>query len=363
MIHQRFDIRLTFSPEKTRQIQTLIGEIDECKGYWSAYAHLSPQFLNQLKKTVIVSSSGASTRIEGSHLSDDEVEELLRTAKIRKFATRDEQEVAGYLKLIQEVFNAWNTIKFSENTIRHFHQMLLAYSEKDEKHKGVYKFGSNRVEALDADGKVVGVIFDPTPPHLVQKEMQELVEWTQTAFGERRYHPLLIIAHFIFEYLAIHPFQDGNGRSSRVLTNLLLLQSGYSFVPFVSHEKIIEENKTDYYLALKRTTSTWKKEKEDLSPWVLFFLNVIKIQGQKARRLTEEEEPSLFLSQNQEAVWRLFQEEKEWSRKSIGEKTGIALKTVEKITKKLVEMKKIQKIGEGRGTRYRLMDTTHLVEL
>ena len=355
MTNQRFNDRFTFSPEKARQIQTLIGEIDECKGYWSAYAHLSPQFLSQLKKMVIVSSSGASTRIEGSHLSDNEVEELLRTAKIRRLATRDEQEVAGYLELIQEVFRAWDSIKFSENTIRHFQQILLSYSEKDEKHKGVYKFGSNRVEALDADGKLVGIIFDPTPPYLVQKEMQELVEWTQAAFTEKHYHSLLIIANFVFEYLAIHPFQDGNGRSSRVLTNLLLLQSGYSFVPFVSHEKIIEENKAAYYLALKKTTSTWKTENEDLSPWVLFFLNVIKIHGQKARGLTEEEELSVFLSKNQEAVWHLFQEEKELSRKVISEKTGIALKTVEKITKKLVEMKKIQKIGAGRGTRYRLL--------
>ncbi|MBF0371745.1 MAG: Fic family protein [Magnetococcales bacterium] len=355
MIQQRFDRRLTLPPEKAQEILTLIGEIDECKGYWRAFTQLSPQFLNQLKKTVIVSSSGASTRIEGSHLSDDEVEELLKTANIRRLVTRDEQEVAGYLELIQEVFTAWEGIRFSENTIKHFHQILLAYSDKDDRHKGVYKFGSNRVEALDEDGKVIGIVFDPTPPHLVPKEMQELVEWTDTALIDKRFHPLLTIANFIFEFLAIHPFQDGNGRCSRILTNLLLLQNGYSFVPYVSHEKIIEENKTEYYLALKKSTSSWKTEQEDISPWILFFFKALRSQGLKARELTLKEDPGLFLSANQEAVWKLFQEEKELSRKAISEKSGIGLKTVEKITKKLVEMKKIQKLGAGRGTRYRLV--------
>ncbi len=285
-------------------------------------------------------------------MNDEEVEKLLKEAKIRKLATRDEQEVLGYSELIKEVFTSYDQISFSENTIKQFHQITLKYSEKDKKHKGIYKFGSNRVEAIDHNGKIIGIIFDPTPPHLVPKEMQELVEWTQQAFKNKTYHPFLIIANFIFEYLAIHPFQDGNGRTSRILTNLLLLQNGYSFTPYVSHEKIIEENKVDYYLSLKKTTSTWKSDNEDLTPWLFFFLDIVLKQGKFAVELTKKDQTEKYLSEKQNKIWQCFLEHKKLSRKEIGEKTGVNIKTIEQGLNKLLKMKKIERIGQGRATKY-----------
>jgi Fic family protein len=353
MAQNRFDQRLQFPPDTSREIIKLLARIDECKGYWEAFRLLSPEYLERMKQAVIISSSGASTRIEGAHLSDEEVEQLLRTAKVRKLSTRDEQEVMGYVETIKEVFDSWKAMKFSENLIKQIHAMTLKYSEKDVRHKGQYKFGPNRVQAVDAKGKVVGIIFDPTPPHLTAKEMQELIEWTQKQLKEQIYHPLLIIANFIFEYLAIHPFQDGNGRTSRVLTNLLLLQQGYSFVPYVSHEKLIEDHKVDYYLALKRTTSTWKKEKEDLSPWMLFILRMFAEQGEMAVQLTQEDQTEQVLSENQLAVWKALQNGGEMSRKEIADVSGVNIRTVEQALKKLLELKKIVQIGKGRATRYR----------
>lgn len=352
MALNRFDRRLQFTPDASRELTKLLARIDECKGYWEAFQRLSPEYLARMKQAVIISSSGASTRIEGSHLSDEEVEQLLRTAKVRKLATRDEQEVMGYVETIKEVFDSWKAMKFSENLIKQIHSMTLKHSEKDARHKGQYKFGPNRVQAVDAKGKVVGIIFDPTPPHLTQKEMQELIEWTQTQLKEHIYHPLLIIANFIFEYLAIHPFQDGNGRTSRVLTNLLLLQRGYSFVPYVSHEKLIEDHKVDYYLALKRTTSTWKK-KEDLSPWMLFILRMFAEQGEMAVALTKEDQTEQVLSKNQLAVWKALQGGDAMSRKEIANASGVNIRTVEQALKKLLDLKKIAQIGKGRATRYR----------
>lgn len=354
MTGKRFEKRLQFGPETSREITKLLARIDECKGYWEAFQLLSPEYLAKMKHAVIVSSSGSSTRIEGSHLSDGEVEQLLRDAKVRKLRTRDEQEVLGYLEVIKDVFEAWDAMKFSESTIKHIHAAALKYSEKDARHRGRYKCAPNRVEAVDAKGKVVGVIFDPTPPYLTSKEMQELIEWTQKQFQEAIYHPLLIIAHFIFEYLAIHPFQDGNGRTSRILTNLLLLQHGYSFAPYISHEKLIEDHKVDYYLALKKSTTTWKKEKEDIAPWMLFILRMFGEHGEMAVALTKEDQTENLLSEHQLAVWKAFQGGKTLGRKTIAENTGVNIRTVDQALKKLLDLRKIAKIGKGRATRYTL---------
>ena len=322
--------------------------------YWEAFSLLSPEYLKRMKHAVIVSSSGSSTRIEGAHLSDEEVEQLLRAAKVRKLATRDEQEVLGYLETIRDVFESWEGMTFSESLIKYIHAAALKFSEKDARHKGQYKFTPNRVEAMDAKGKVVGIIFDPTPPFLTSKEMQELTEWTQKQFKEQTFHPLLIVASFIYEYLAIHPFQDGNGRTSRILTNLLLLQQGYSFVPYVSHEKLIEDHKVDYYLALKKSTTTWKKEHENITPWMLFILRIFAEQGAMAVALTKEDQTENLLSENQLAVWNAFQGEVTLSRKEIAEETGINIRTVDQALKKLLDLKKIMKIGKGRATRYQV---------
>jgi Fic family protein len=215
-----------------------------------------PQTIERLTYSVIVTSTGASNRIEGNRLTDKEVENLYKNLRVKKFITRDEQEVAGYLKSLELVFSQYNDMPINESHILKLHDDMLMHSDKDLGHKGKYKFGSNRVEAKDLSGNIVGVIFDPTPPYLVQKEMQELIEWYAEASVAKAKHPLILIANFIFEYLAIHPFQDGNGRTSRLLTNLMLLQQGYLFTQVVSHERIVEANKIDYYIALNKTQST-----------------------------------------------------------------------------------------------------------
>lgn len=354
MKQERFEKRLQFDPALNREITKLLTRIDECKGYWEAFRTLSPAYLARMKHAVIISSSGSSTRIEGSRLSDEEVEKLLRDAKIRKLATRDEQEVLGYVEMIKTVFESWHSMTFSENLIKTIHATTLKYSDKDMRHRGMYKFTPNRVEAIDAKGKVVGIIFDPTPPYLTPKEMQELTEWTQEQFRENVHHPLLLIAHFIFEYLAIHPFQDGNGRTSRILTNLLLLKQGYGFVPYVSHEKLIEDHKVDYYLALKKSTTMWKQENENISPWILFILRMFAAQGDRAISLTKEDQTENLLSENQLAVWQSFHDGEIRGRKELAEKTGINIRTVDQALKKLLDLKKIVKIGSGRATRYRM---------
>ncbi|MBI2086307.1 Fic family protein, partial [Candidatus Daviesbacteria bacterium] len=236
--NNKFDRRLT---KVSAEIFLKIAQIDELKGRWREGANLNPQLLGRLKRSVLITSTGASTRIEGARLTDQDVENLLQGLAIQKFADRDKEEVLGYFELLQNIFESWKHIRFGENTIIHLHQELLKFVTKDQHHRGKYKSADNKVGMVDEKGRRMGVIFDTTPAYLTPKQMQELVEWTKNALEQKKSHPLIIIGNFLVEFLNIHPFVDGNGRLSRILTNLLLLQAGYLYMPYVSHESLIED--------------------------------------------------------------------------------------------------------------------------
>lgn len=353
----RLSTRLKLDAEIAGELYAQIAAIDTVKGSWKLTGRLLPQTIERLTHSVIVTSTGSSNRIEGNRLSDSQVEALYKNLHIKKFKTRDEQEVAGYLQMLERVFVHYQDIPVTESAILQLHRDMLRHSEKDARHMGQYKFGSNRVEAKDQSGNVLAVIFDPTPPHLVGKEMQELVGWYGWAVETRFRHPLLLIANFVFEYLAIHPFQDGNGRTSRLLTNLMLLQHGYSFATVVSHEKLVEANKADYYLALNKTQQNWKQKREDVSEWLRFFLRMLQAQAEQATRLLEDDSLESHLSGKQLALWHWAQAlpEGEFGRKAAIEALGYPPRTVESIIKKLAAMKKLERVGEGRATRYKVV--------
>jgi Fic family protein len=335
------------------EIISKIAKIDELKGRWIAGAKLGPQALGRLRRSVLITSTGASTRIEGVKLTDDDIEKVMKGINIQKFDDRDTQEVRGYYELLENIFNSWGHLKFSENSIKHFHKELLKYSDKDQGHLGDYKFGENRVVAYDHEGKEVGVIFNPTPPHLTPKEMMELMEATNFLLAEKKYHPLLIIANFLVEFLKIHPFQDGNGRISRVLTNLLLLQNGYLYIPYVSHEKLVEDNKTEYYLALRRSQKTFGTKNENITPWLDFFFTVLLKQSESAIKLLSKENIEKLLSEKQLAVWKFLENVEVIGTGEIVIGTSIPRPTVKQVLEVLLKLRKIERIGLGRSARYR----------
>lgn len=346
----KFDERLANIPH---DIWVKITKIEANNGIWTGAKTLSPQALGKLKQSVLITSTGASTRIEGSRLSDEDIEKMLRGISIQTFRTRDEQEVRGYYDLLQNVFNAWDSLSFGESLIKHFHKELLKYVEKDITHRGEYKKQENAVHMVNEAGESLGVLFQTTKAYLTPKEMNELVDWTTEAFRKFRYHPLLIIGSFIVEFLSIHPFVDGNGRLSRILTNLLLLQNEYKFVPYVSHEKLIEDNKPEYYLALRKTQKTFGTKEERIDEWLHFFLDILLAQSTTAVDLLSKEQLELVLSPNQLLVWNYLDSKKESSPKELSEKTGVARPTINQVLQKLLSMKKIIRIGQGRTTRYR----------
>ncbi|MES2212307.1 MAG: DUF977 family protein [Pseudomonadota bacterium] len=334
---------------------SLIAEIDEFKGAWQLFGRLTPERLQSLKRVATIESIGSSTRIEGSKLSDREVERLLSNLQTHSFVSRDEEEVAGYAFVCEEIFQNFEAISFSENVIKQLHGWLLKHSSKDERHRGEYKKLNNHVEAFDESGKSVGVVFETASPFETPMKMQELIFWTREALENKSIHPLLIIAIFIVVFLDIHPFQDGNGRLSRVLTTLLLLKSGYHYVPYSSLESIVERNKESYYLALRRTQGTLKLEKPDFSPWLNFFLRSLKKQKvHLEQKMSREKLLMLQMPELAVKIINLIQNHGRLQISNIEELTGANRNTIKKQLSDLVNQGNILRLGSGRATWYTL---------
>ncbi|MCK5122816.1 MAG: Fic family protein [Candidatus Pacebacteria bacterium] len=350
MIKDRLNKRIKLSNEMILKI----AQIDELKGRWSGSLSLNPKILHQLKKTVIITSSASSTRIEGAKMTDQEVERFLRGIKQKTPKNRDEEEVAGYADLLGRIFDNHKSLKISESGILELHKIMLVFSKKDKEHYGKYKTRDNTVAIIEK-GKIKKILFQPTAPWLVKKEMDDLFEWQKERQEKKDLHSLAIIANFIFEFLAIHPFIDGNGRLSRALTNLMMLQNGYGFVPYVSLEEIIEEKQVEYYLSLRKTQKNHKTRNEDITPWLNFFLDAVLAQIEKALNLLEGKENRKLLSGAQEKVYDLFIGGIELKVSEIQKKTKIPMPTVKQSVSRLAEYKMIEKIGQGSATRYRGM--------
>lgn len=339
----------------TPEILTLIARIDEFKGAWRALGTLAPERLSALRHVATIESIGSSTRIEGSKLSDLEVGRLLSNLQIKTFTTRDEQEVAGYAELIELVFYSWRNITFTENHIKQLHQHLLVYSNKDAWHRGNYKTTSNSVAAFDESDVQIGVVFQTATPFDTPRLMAELTTWVQEERAAERLHPLLIIALWVVVFLEIHPFQDGNGRLSRVLTTLLLLQSGYIYVPYGSLESIIEQNKEGYYLTLRQTQRTIRTDAPNWQPWLVFFLRSLAEQVRRLKNKVEREK--LVLASLPELSLQIVEFTREHGRVTIGEAiklTSASRNTLKQHFRALVERGHLNRHGSGRGVWYEL---------
>jgi len=339
----------------TPEILTLIARIDEFKGAWRALGTLAPDRLLALRRVATIESIGSSTRIEGAKLSDREVEQLLSNLEIKTFATRDAQEVGGYAEVMDLVFSSWLDIPFSENHIRQLHQILLRYSEKDAWHRGHYKTNPNSVAAFGENGAPLGIVFQTVSPFDTPRLMTELVTWVNQDREAGRWHPLLAIALCVVVFLEIHPFQDGNGRLSRVLTTLLLLQAGYTYVPYSSLESVVEQNKEAYYVALRRTQGTIRTQAPDWQPWLEFFLRCL---AEQVRRLeVKVEREKLVMAALPTLSLQLVEFAREHGRVTMGDAirlTGASRNTLKQHFRALVERGSLRQHGRGRGVWYDL---------
>ena len=339
----------------TPEILALVTRIDEFKGAWRAFGTLAPERLSALRRVATIESIGSSTRIEGSKLSDREVERLLSNLKIKTFETRDEQEVAGYAEVMELVFTSWQDIALTENHIKQLHRDLLVYSEKDTRHRGSYKTMPNHVVAFDEHGAQIGVVFETATPFDTPRLMTELIEWVNTELTSAHLHPLLVIGIWVVVFLEIHPFQDGNGRLSRVLTTLLLLRAGYAYVPYSSLESVIEHSKEAYYLALRQTQGSIRTEAPNWQPWLLFFLRALAEQVKRLHKKIEREK--LVLAVLPDMSLRIIEFTREHGRITMAQAMQLTSgnrNTLKQHFRALVEQGHLARQGKGRGVWYEL---------
>lgn len=337
----------------TPEMLNLISEVDEFKGAWQQAGRLTPDRLSALKRVATIESIGSSTRIEGAKLSDHEIERLLFQVNKKTFQTRDEQEVAGYAFVCEQMDNHYLSFPLTENMIKQLHTWLLQYTDKDERHRGEYKKIPIRIEAFDSQGKNIGVIFETTSPLETPIKMQELIEWTNDAFEKKILHPIIIIGLFIVLFLAIHPFQDGNGRLSRLLTTLLMMKSGYLYSLYSSLESIIEENKESYYPALQRTQTGWQNHQPDWNVWLLFFLHCL--QRQKKHLEVKLEKERILLKTLSPLSLQILELLRSHGRLKIGEivvLTHANRNTLKKMLATLVREQYIIRNGAGKASWY-----------
>lgn len=334
----------------------LISEIDEFKGAWQQMGRLLPDRLSALKKIAVIESIGSSTRIEGAKLTDNQIEALLSRVDTKSFQTRDEQEVAGYAFVCEQIFDHYASIPLTENSIKQLHTWLLQYTDKDERHRGEYKKIPIRIEAFDSEGRKIGIIFETTSPFETPIKMEELINWTNDAFEKKIVHPLIVIGIFVVIFLAIHPFQDGNGRLSRLLTTLLMLKSGYLYVPYSSLESVIEASKEGYYLALQRTQKSWQNHRPDWTSWLLFFTQGLQRQKKHLEIKLEREKILLKkLPALSQQIVELLALHGRLGISEIAALTEANRNTLKKALAKLVRENYIVKNGRGKASWYTIL--------
>jgi Fic family protein len=338
----------------TTPLLALLSELDEFKGAWRMLGTIAPERLRALKRIATIESIGSSTRIEGSKLTDREVEELLSRLDTKAFRSRDEAEVAGYAQVMETVFQSWADLRVTENHVKQLHRDLLRHSAKDERHRGEYKTLRNDVGAFDASGTMIGVVFETATPFDTPRQMAELFAWLEEATTNKTLHPLLIVAVFTVVFLAIHPFQDGNGRLSRILTTLLLLQAGYSYVLYSSLESVIENSKEGYYLALRQTQGTLKSDAPDWQPWLLFFMRALQQQKRTLAQKVERERSAVELSELAAKILDYAGAQGRVTTRDMVREHGASANTLKSTFSSLIAKGLLVRQGGGRSTWYRL---------
>ena len=325
----------------------IISQIDRFDASWSTIEKREGQSLKQLKSIATIRSVGASTRIEGSKMNDREVETLLNSININKIEDRDSQEVVGYFNVLDLITESYNQIDISENNIKNLHNQLLRYSEKDEWHRGQYKQHTNAVEAKFPDG-TSQIIFKTTDPGFpTEAAMRQLMDWYNK---EAEVHPLIKSAAFAYDFVSIHPFQDGNGRLSRLLTTLSLMKLGYHWIQYVSLEHEIENRKKDYYRTLRSCQA--QRPNEDITEWINFFLESLVNVQQKLEDKLKVSGIESQLSPREKSIYTYIGNHPGCKSGEIASNLNIPNPTVKRILSEMVAKNLIETYGKGAGTNY-----------
>lgn len=342
---REFDYKKFIDSEWDSEILALVGKIHEYKGRQDFYLKQKPQELNRLVEIAKIQSTESSNKIEGIVTTSTRINQLLKEKTTPK--NRDESEILGYRDVLNTIHENYKYIPIRSNYILQLHRDLYKYSTTNG---GKFKSVQNYINIKTSEGSEY-VLFTPLEPFetpiAIEKICKNFEELTDSGLLEE----LLLLPIFISDFLCIHPFSDGNGRISRLLTTLILYKNGYSVGKYISLEKIIEETKNFYYDALCETSKNWHSGENDYKPFIKYLLKII-LKAHKEfdeRILTVEEKLSAY-----EMVKKLVESKiGTFNKKEIMEKCPkISSSSVEASLKRLKDERIIKSLGTGRNTKY-----------
>ncbi len=356
----KFEIRTLPAYRPDLDVLGNIAEIEHVTGLWVKTTGLSQSLIASLKKTSIITSSGASTRIENALMSDKEVGDFVaKGRKITSISSRSEREVAGYIEALQYIYDSSGEDRISEHNIKALHQLMTQQFTNEmlaPELRGSYKTVPNNVVEQDEVGNPIRPWFETTPPGpQTQSAMAELIEIYHQHI-DLNTPKLMVIAWFVVHFLAIHPFQDGNRRLSRLLTIWLLLNNGYEWIPYVSHEKFIEDNKEAYYLRLRETQASFLSETVDYHPWISFFSSILARQARYLKENVIEKADSIIIDSNLGKNEKLVMEalaDRELSRAELQNYVPMTELGMKKLLGRLRDRGLIEVTGRGKSTKYK----------
>lgn len=333
-----------------------LQNIAQFKEKWATSVEPKRDIYVSLKHSTIITSAGASTRIEGAKLTDAQIIERLDGLQIQSIRDRDEAEVAGYLDCKNYIFDHFAELTLSEHTIRSLHQMLMRYLPNaimPASQRGAYKNITNSVVRVDHQTGAQEIVFETTPPGpQTETAMRNLVDHYQAFIHDPNYSDVEVIASFVVTFLAIHPFRDGNGRMSRLLTDLCLLQKGYTFCFYSSHEKMIEQTKAQYYVALRQTQMTLHTT-PDINPWFIYFLKTLGSQVKELEHMLSQDKPGT-LTKKENQIFELIGQHQPVTFSFLERESGIKKPTLKSILARLKKNGAIIMEGKLKGSQYRL---------
>lgn len=342
-----FDYKETPRKLLIPEIVNMLSTLHEYKGKQELYIESKPDILTALLEVARIQSTKSSNKIEGIYTSDERLEAIVKEKSAPR--NRSEEEIAGYREVLATIHESYEFINARPNTILQLHRDLYAFSHSSV--GGNYKNSDNIIAETDNKGNKL-VRFSPVPAFQTSEAMESLCENFSDAITEGLYDPLLLIPMFVIDFLCIHPFNDGNGRMSRLLTLLLLYRSGYIVGKYVSVEMLIEKSKETYYEVLQESSDKWHESENNYLPFIRYYLGVtIKAYREFQDRVEHLQYRKLSKTERIKAVFN----------KKVGKITkseilslcpDISQTTIERTLNDMLKNNYIEKIGQGKSTGY-----------
>jgi len=345
-MEHRLDTRLLqLSSASVHALSVRFGAIDELKGWWSREMPASvtvTESARQLSKD----SLAALARVGVFGLEENRSNAYLIPRGFPSAARTD------YAETLELVLCNYEKMEFGEQLLLELHANLLSRSPESRKSRGQYRPLADRT-LVPVRGRRDATAPAPMAAHLVPGETRAVVEWAASRLGGSAFHPLLTIASFLFEFVWIHPFEQGNARLALILGQLLLLRCGYEQVARVSLDAVVAERWTDCQLALRRGQASRNLPRPDVTRWLNLWLDLISEHGIRARAAAAQSPDESLLSVNQRGVLRLLDRHREITNRAVREALGLPRDTAKQVIRRLVALGRIESFGAGRAVHYR----------